>query len=120
VVGCCTKTIGNVMEQEFQFVTSCNEERELTTEAIVWEGWITGENACFMTKRDLEAIKEKHKKAAKVAQQMAENMIQFKEVTKDGAKKATKTNTQLIAVETITAKEDEIEDIYADMSTEEV
>jgi hypothetical protein len=73
-----------------------------------------------MSKCDLEAIKEKHKKAANMAQQMAENMIQFKEVTKDGAKKATKTNTQLAAVETITAKEDEIEDIYADMSMKEI
>jgi tetratricopeptide (TPR) repeat protein len=114
------KAIGNATEQEFQFVMSCNEEGELITEAIIREGSTTGQNARPMTKRDLEAEKEKRKKAANMAQHMAENMIKFKEVTKDGAKKVTKMDTQPAAVETVATEGDEIEEIYAGMSKEEI
>jgi tetratricopeptide (TPR) repeat protein len=112
--------IGNATEKEFQFVTSCDEDGELITEAVVREGNTTGQNARPMTKRDLEAEKQKREKAANMAVHMADNMIKFKEVNKEGDKKVTKTSANTPAVETVATEEDEFEEIYASMSKEEI
>jgi hypothetical protein len=112
------KPIGNATEKEFQFVTSCSEDGELMTEAVVREGSTTGQNARPMTKRDLEAERIKREKAASMAVHMAENMIKFKEVNKEGAKKVVK-STDTPEVETV-MEEEEIEEVYASMSKEEI
>ncbi|KAL3908103.1 MAG: hypothetical protein SGILL_008610 [Bacillariaceae sp.] len=114
------KTIGNATEKECQFVTSCGDDGELITDAVVRDGSTTGQNARPMTKRDLENEKEKREKAASMAVHMAENMIKFKEVNKEGAKKVTKSATKPAAVETVAAEEEEIEEIYAGMSKDEI
>jgi tetratricopeptide (TPR) repeat protein len=112
--------IGNATEEEFQFITSCDDDGQLLTEAVVREGNTTGQNARPMTKRDLEAEKKKRDKAANMAVHMAENMIKFKEVNKEGDKKVTKTTEDTPATDTIVAAEDEIEEVYASMSKEEI
>jgi hypothetical protein len=75
-------TIANATEKEF------DDDGELLPEAAVREGKTTGQNARPTTKRDLVA--EKKKKRANMAKHMAKNMIKFKEVNKEGDKKATK------------------------------
>ena len=116
------KAVGNAKEEEFQFVTSCAEDGEIVTEAVVREGSTTGQNARPVTKRELEAEKEKREKAAKMAVHMAENMIKFKEVNKEGSKKVMKSKSEA-AVETVKDdddQEEEIEEVYASMSKEEI
>jgi hypothetical protein len=54
--------IGNAAEKEFRFITSCDDDGELLTQAVVREGSTTGQHARTMTKRDLEV--ETRKKAA--------------------------------------------------------
>jgi hypothetical protein len=122
------KAIGNATEKEFQFVTSCLDG-ELMTEAVVREGSTTGQNARPVTKRELEVERQKREKAASMAVHMAENMIKFKEVGKDG-KKVTKTSnetTEENKKDTTAAqeekgedKDEEIEEIYAGMCKEEI
>jgi tetratricopeptide (TPR) repeat protein len=117
------KAVGNAKEEEFQFVTSCTEDGEIVTEAVVREGSTTGQNARPVTKRELEAEKEKREKAAKMAVHMAENMIKFKEVSKEGAKKVMKSESDTAAVETVKEdnnQEEEVEEVYASMSKEEI
>ncbi|KAG7347513.1 tetratricopeptide repeat protein [Nitzschia inconspicua] len=115
------KAIGNASEKEFQFVTSCGEDGELMTEAVVREGSTTGQNARPMTKRDLEAEKQRREKAANMAVHMAENMIKFKEVNKEGAKKVVKsTDDNTTVVDEAANEEDELEEVYASMSKEEI
>lgn len=111
------KTIGNATEEEFQFVTSCVDE-ELVTEAVVREGSTTGQNARPLTKREIEEEKAKREKAESMAINMAENMIKFKEVNKDGKKKVTKTNQNSAPV--VEDVEEEIEEVYASMSKEDI
>jgi len=114
------KAIGNATEEEFQFVTSCVDE-ELVTEAVVREGSTTGQNARPLTKRELEEEKVKREKAEKMAINMAENMIKFKEVNKDGAKKVTKSELKgEKSPPVVEDVEDEIEEVYASMSKEEI
>jgi len=114
------KAIGNATEEEFQFVTSCVDE-ELVTEAVVREGSTTGQNARPLTKREIEEEKAKREKAGNMAINMAENMIKFKEVNKDGKKKVTKvgqaTKKSVPVVEDV---EEEIEEVYASMSKEDI
>mmetsp|Transcript_16516 Transcript_16516/g.36006 ORF Transcript_16516/g.36006 Transcript_16516/m.36006 type:complete len:585 (-) Transcript_16516:177-1931(-) len=116
------KTIGNATKEEFQFVTSCIDD-ELITEAVHREGSTTGQNARPLTKREIEAEKVKREKAGNMAAQMAENMIKFKEVDKDGSKKVSKTEkpkeeeTPAVVEEVVKG---EIEEIYASMSTEDI
>jgi len=119
------KAIGNATEEEFQFVTSCAVDGELVTEAVVREGSTTGQNARPVTKRELEEEKQKREKAANMAVHMAENMIKFKEVNKEGAKKVVKTtpSTENSADGVETVKDDrdeEIEEIYASITKEEI
>ena len=125
------KVIGNTSEKEFQFVTSCEDE-ELVTEAVMRVGLTTGENARPITKRELAAEKEKRDKAGKMAVNMAEDMIQFKEVNKTGDKKVTKKNDEEQPQEPATSvvvdekpppvveEEDEVEEIYASMSKDDI
>jgi tetratricopeptide (TPR) repeat protein len=110
------KSIGNATEEEFQFVTSCVDE-ELVTEAVVREGSTTGQNARPLTKREIEEEKIKREKAENMAVNMAENMIKFKEVNKEGAEKVTKTDKSAPVVEVV---EEEIEEVYASMSKEDI
>ncbi|VEU45040.1 unnamed protein product [Pseudo-nitzschia multistriata] len=114
------KAIGNATEEEFQFVTSCIDE-ELVTEAVVREGSTTGQNARPLTKREIEEEKVKREKAGNMATQMAENMFKFKEVGKDGAKKVSKTEKpKPEEVPVVEDAEEEIEEIYAGMSKEDI
>mmetsp|Transcript_13873 Transcript_13873/g.32327 ORF Transcript_13873/g.32327 Transcript_13873/m.32327 type:complete len:591 (-) Transcript_13873:57-1829(-) len=114
------KAVGNATEEEFQFVTSCLDE-ELVTEAVVREGNTTGQNARPLTKRELEEEKAKREKAENMAVHMAENMIKFKEVNKDGAKKVAKTDqkSDKPLIEPKDTKE-EIEEVYGSMSKEDI
>jgi tetratricopeptide (TPR) repeat protein len=110
------KMIGNATEREFQFVTSV-VEGEITTEAVVRAGATTGENVRAMTQRELEAERENREKAAKYAVGMAENMIKFKEKGKE----VTKGEPAVVAdVKKVEEVEEEIEEIYASMSKEEI
>lgn len=114
------KAIGNATEEEFQFVTSCVDE-ELVTEAVVREGSTTGQNARPLTKREVEEEKAKREKAGNMALNMAENMIKFKEVTKDGKKKVVKAEeTKAKPVPVVEDVEEEIEEVYASMSKEDI
>jgi hypothetical protein len=127
------KVIGNTSEKEFQFVTSCEDE-ELVTEAVMRVGLTTGENARPITKRELAAEKEKRDKAGKMAVNMAEDMIQFKEVNKTGDKKVTKKNDEEsqpvdekpapapapAPAPIVEEVEDEVEEIYASMSKDDI
>ncbi len=114
------KAIGNATEEEFQFVTSCVDE-ELVTEAVVREGSTTGQNARPLTKREVEEEKVKREKAGNMALNMAENMIKFKEVTKDGKKKVVKADeTKAKSVPVVEDVEEEIEEVYASMSKEDI
>lgn len=114
------KAIGNATEEEFQFVTSCVDE-ELVTEAVVREGSTTGQNARPLTKREIEEEKVKREKAGNMAINMAENMIKFKEVNKDGKKKVTKTAEPTVkSAPVVEDVEEEIEEVYASMSKEEI
>jgi tetratricopeptide (TPR) repeat protein len=114
------KAVGNATEEEFQFVTSCLDD-ELVTEAVVREGSTTGQNARPLTKRELEEEKAKREKAEKMAVNMAENMIKFKEVNKDGAKKATRTDQKVNkSAPVVEDVEEEVEEIFASMSKEDI
>jgi tetratricopeptide (TPR) repeat protein len=114
------KAIGNATEKEFQFVTSCLNE-ELITEAVVREGSTTGQNARPLTKRELEEEKVKRGKAEGMAVNMAENMFKFKEVNKDGAKKVIKKEQKNDkAVPIVEDVQEEVEEIYASMSKEDI
>mmetsp|Transcript_24548 Transcript_24548/g.28057 ORF Transcript_24548/g.28057 Transcript_24548/m.28057 type:complete len:417 (-) Transcript_24548:131-1381(-) len=115
------KAIGNSTENEFQFVTSCVNDN-FVTESVVREGLSTGQNARPVTKRELKAEKEKQQKAGKMAVKMAENMIQFKEVNKAGAKKVTKNDTKSVSIDEKLEREEveEVEEIYASMSKENI
>ena len=114
------KAIGNATEEEFQFVTSCVDE-ELVTEAVVREGSTTGQNARPLTKREIEEEKAKREKAGNMAINMAENMIKFKEVNKDGKKKVTKSDEPTTkSAPVVEDVEEEIEEVYASMSKEDI
>jgi len=115
------KAIGNSTENEFQFVTSCVNDN-FVTESVVREGLSTGQNARPVTKRELKAEKENQQKAGKMAVKMAENMIQFKEVNKAGAKKVTKNDTKSVSIDEKLEREEveEVEEIYASMSKENI
>lgn len=114
------KAIGNATEKEFQFVTSCVDE-ELVTEAVVREGSTTGQNARPLTKREVEEEKVKREKAGNMALNMAENMIKFKEVSKDGNKKVVKAEeTKAKSVPVVQDVEEDIEEVYASMSKEDI
>jgi len=110
------KAVGNATKEEFQFVTSCIDE-ELVTEAVLREGSTTGQNARPLTKREVEAERAKREKAGNMAAHMAENMIKFKEVDKDGAKKANKTE---VPKEEDTPVVEDVEEIYASMSKDDI
>lgn len=112
-------TIGNATEKEFQFVTSC-VDGDLATEAVVREGSTTGQNARPVTKRELEAEKEKREKAASMAVHMAENMIKFKEVNKEGKKVTKAKNAEMVKTVDVEEEEGEIEEIYVGMINEDI
>jgi hypothetical protein len=123
------KPIGNAKAEEFQFVTSCNAKEldgALVTEAVVREGATTGSNARPVTRRELDEQKEKRDKAASMAVHMAENMIKFKEVNKEGTKKVTKKegssddNSVVVEEEEKAVEEEVIEEVYASMSKDEI
>lgn len=113
------KAVGNATPEEFQFVTSCLDE-ELVTEAVLREGSTTGQNARPLTKRELEAEKAKREKAGNMAAHMAENMIKFKEVDKDGSEKVSKSEVPKENPVVEEVQEEEVEEIYAGMSKEEI
>lgn len=111
------KAIGNATEEEFQFVTSVLDE-QLVTEAVVREGATTGENARAMTKRELDESKQRREQAAKMAVNMAEDMIKFKEKS-HGVPKITKEEGKLEAG-SADEPEEVVEEVYASMSREEI
>jgi len=114
------EAFGNASGKEFQFVTSCIDE-ELITEAVVREGSTTGQNARLLTKRELEEEKAKRDKAGNMALDMAENMIKFKEVNKEGDKKVAKAEQKDVeSVPKVEEVQEEIEEVYASMSTEDI
>lgn len=114
------KSTGNATEEEFQFVTSIIDE-ELVTEAVLREGATTGENSRPLTQREVEEGKAKREKAGNMAEKMAEDMIKFKEVNKDGAKKATKVEQKNVeSAKEEEEAEDEVEEVYASMSKEQI
>lgn len=113
------KAVGNATKEEYQFVTSCIDE-ELVTEAVLREGLTTGQNARPLTKRELEAEKEKREKAGNMAAHMAENMIKFKEVDKDGSKKVEKTDKPKEEENPVVEDVEEVEEIYASMSKDDI
>ena len=77
------EVIGNATAEEYQFVTSCDDEtHELRTEAVVRAGKATGENARAMTNRELQFERERRERASIMALKMAEDMVQIKD--KDG------------------------------------
>ena len=91
------------------------------TEAVVREGSTTGQNARPVTRRELEEQREKREKAANMAAHMAENMIKFKEVNKEGAMKVTKNDLGAPDKNVEPAvEEDDIEEVYASMSKDEI
>jgi tetratricopeptide (TPR) repeat protein len=116
------KAFGNATGKEFQFATSVLEE-ELITESVVREGATTGENARAMTERELKASDERREKAAIYAQGMAENMIKFKEKGEEGIK-VTKKEVEPVVPDKKEEEEEkveeEIEEIYGSMSTDEI
>lgn len=116
------RSFGNATEEEFQFVTSCSKEGELMTEAVVREGSTTGQNARPVTRRELDEQREKREKAASMAAHMAENMIKFKEVNKEGAMKVTKKDADAPTENVVepAGEEEEIEEVYASMSQDEI
>lgn len=96
--------IGNATPEEFQFVTSVHDGT-LVTEKVVRTGTATGSNVRAMTDRELAAEKEKREKAAKMAIQMAEDMVQIKD--KNGNILVKKESS----VETVVEEDDAIEEI---------
>jgi hypothetical protein len=113
------KTFGNATPEEFQFVTSVMEG-ELVTEAVVRAGSTTGKNARAMTQRELDDEKVKRDQAAKVAVGMAENMIRFKEVDKEGSNKVKKATQPLLPAPIVQEEEEEIEEVYGSMGKEDI
>lgn len=113
------KAVGNATEEEFQFVTSCLDD-ELVTEAVVREGSTTGQNARPLTKREIEEENAKREKAGNMAINMAENMIKFKEVNKNGAKKVTKNEKKKDKYAPVVEEVEEVEEVYASMSKEDI
>lgn len=107
------KKVGNASEKEYQFVTAV-VNGELLTEAVIRAGATTGSNARAMTQRELDAEKIKREKAADMAEEMAKNMIKFKEPGKEVTK------VDPTPVETVNDGDNEIEEVYGSMSQEEV
>jgi tetratricopeptide (TPR) repeat protein len=113
------KVLGNATEAEFQFVTSCLDG-ELITEAVVRAGGTTGTNARAMTRRELEAEKERRAKAEVIAVGMAENMIKFKETGKE-VKKVEPVAAVVVPNEQAEEEEDDdIEEVYGSMSKNDI
>ena len=108
------EAVGNATAEEMQFVTSV-VDGELVTEKVVRAGSTTGKNVRAMTQRELDEEKQMREKAAAMAIEKAEEIIQFKEKNPGN----TKTTP---AVETAPAKaeEEEIEEVYASMTKEEI
>jgi len=108
------QAIGNATAEEFQFVTSV-VNGQLVTEQVVRAGQSTGKNARAMTPREVQQEKERREKAAAMAVQMAEDMVQVKD--KEGNILAAK---QEPAVETVSNDDnDDIEEVYT-MSPEQI
>jgi len=99
--------VGNASAEEMQFVTSV-VNGELHTERVVRHGSTTGTSARAMTQRELDAEKEKREQAVDMVMEKA---IRFEE--KGEAKK-------VVPVETVAAKEEEIEEVYTSMSKSEI
>jgi len=110
--------VGNATPEEFQFVTSV-VKGELATEKVMRSGSTTGTNARAMTQRELDEEKSLREKAASMAIQMAEDMIQIKD--KDGNVLAKK-ETPASEAETVTdcGDDGDVEEVYASMGADEV
>ncbi|GKY96242.1 hypothetical protein MPSEU_000584000 [Mayamaea pseudoterrestris] len=87
------KSIGNATPEEFQFITSVHSGK-LVTEEVVRAGNTTGKNVRAMTPREVEEENKRRERAAELAINMAEDMIQIRD--KHGnvlAKKVEQENT---------------------------
>lgn len=73
--------IGNATAEEFQFITSVIDGN-LVTEEVVRAGNTTGKNVRAMTPREVEEETKRRERAAELAVNMAEDMIQIRD--KDG------------------------------------
>ena len=103
--------VGNATPEEFQFVTSLVDGK-LLTEKVVRAGATTGKAVRAMTQRELDEEKLKREKAASMAIEKAEEMIRFEEKNP---------NSHLMKKVAVDPKEeDDIEEIYASMTSEEI
>lgn len=108
--------IGNATPEEMQFVTSV-VDGELMTEKVVRSGSSTGKNVRAMTQRELEAEKEKREKAAAMAIEKAEEIIQFKEKNPRNSKSEV---TKNVVAEKEKEVEEDVQEIYASMTTDQI
>lgn len=103
--------IGNATPEEFQFVTSV-VDGALVTEKVIRAGSTTGRNVRAMTQRELDAEKEMREKAAAMAIEKAEEMIKFVEKNPGNKKVEAKVTNK--------PEDEEIEEVYASMSAEQI
>lgn len=102
--------LGNSTPEEFQFVTAVFDGK-LVTENVVRAGSTTGKNVRAMTQREMDAEEVMREKAAAMAISRAEEMIKFIEKNPGSSK---------MAVQPAIKKEEEIQEVYASMTAEQI
>lgn len=103
------KQIGNATAEEMQFVTSVVDGK-LVSERVIRAGGTTGRNVRAMTQREMDEEDVMREKAAAMAIAKAEDFIRFEE--KNGNSKK--------VVKPVVKEEEEIQEVYASMSADEI